>query len=1361
MAPFYVVSSVKTSNGTGGFFPSTTYDYTGMQAHAQGKGLLGFQKINVTDNLAGVKSVTTYNLFIQNNMYFFIYPADIKQYALSNNQLLSHTTNMLGVKNLVPGYSKVFYPVTTLSFTTQSDLNGTYIGSRKSLQSFSDIDEYGNSKKMTQLKSEWVWDINAANTAYTWCTTTENQYNQNDIQNWLVGRPTQTKITRYHNENGDHTDITRQDFAYYPSTAQQWPLLETVTTTPNGSELLTTQIVYDYDMFGNIIKETFRAPFDDELNDRITEYQYALDNGYDARFMTSKIVYAPGDFHQSYYFYNLASGNMTFHKDISGLETTFDYDGMGNHYATNHPDGNATKHYVNWSSGTSNPPPGAKYYTTDYKLISTLYHSWGLTITYYDALGRELRTVIENLDGTDVYVDKMYDNKGRLFKVSEPYFKGSPTTLFTIFSYDPIGRPETKTNTDGTIIKTTYNGRAITTTNMETGVWSTKTVNAAGIIDLSSDPSGTINNDYDGAGRLIQTHAANILTSIEYDEAGNRSKLIDPDAGTTETRFNAFGELKYQKDGQGNEYTMTYDAMGRLLSKSTSQGDLGSTGYQYENDKSHYGFGQVKEQSLTYPVADNQPFVFYDYIYDHLGRIVAMEESVGNQSFTFTYRYNPNHGQLEYTTYPSGYQVKHVYNHLGYFFQVVNNGTVLWQANEMNARGQLQAYDLGNGLTTYKYYNQYGYIASIYTPGVQMNSYIFDAASGNLTYQGDYLKTWAEYYGYDDDLLQSRLKSWTISSQINGSIDYLPNGNINKKSDVTTSLGQYDYVGAGPHAVTKVTGPTPQYLQKAKEQAITYTSFNKVKEITQQFYAPAVDRHRLKFAYGPDQARTKTEYFYVMVDGTEILRKTKYFVGKYEVEKDDAGNERKLHYIGAGDGIFAIVEIVNQGGAQIHYIHKNYLGSFDAITNSIGAVEERLSFDPWGRRRNPETGVVDDNIHSLFDRGFTGHQHLNEFGLINMNGRLYDPVLARFLSPDPYLQAPDNLLNHNRYSYALNNPMRYTDPSGEWIHLAIGAFIGGVINWAAHGAQFNAAGLGYFGVGALAGAMAAGIGAGIGGLVSGAGSFSFSVPSSLAQWGFLPGAAVGGAAGITNGVITGTGNSLVSGKNITESLVSGLNAAWKQGLTGAAIGGLSAGISGATHGRNFWTGDAKGSMYVNAERLSINVPEQRAELNTRGMQTTSHLARGKPTIEFGPLTSNARSYMDVANGYTGLNEVNNADGIYNLFQKPIGLNSCDPWCSGFANRVFSDVGVDGTGSGMARSWLDWGSSAMDPCKVIDPQYGMTAVFSRGANPLYGHVGLVVGQEGNNLLILGGNQGTPGAVNILPFSIDRLLDLRWW
>ena len=69
-------------------------------------------------------------------------------------------------------------------------------------------------------------------------------------------------------------------------------------------------------------------------------------------------------------------------------------------------------------------------------------------------------------------------------------------------------------------------------------------------------------------------------------------------------------------------------------------------------------------------------------------------------------------------------------------------------------------------------------------------------------------------------------------------------------------------------------------------------------------------------------------------------------------------------------------------------------------------------------------------VHSLFSRGYTGHEHLDAFNLINMNGRVYDPLLARFLSSDNVIQAPDFTQSYNRFSYCLNNPLLYTDPTG-------------------------------------------------------------------------------------------------------------------------------------------------------------------------------------------------------------------------------------------------------------------------------------------------------------------------------------------
>ena len=111
----------------------------------------------------------------------------------------------------------------------------------------------------------------------------------------------------------------------------------------------------------------------------------------------------------------------------------------------------------------------------------------------------------------------------------------------------------------------------------------------------------------------------------------------------------------------------------------------------------------------------------------------------------------------------------------------------------------------------------------------------------------------------------------------------------------------------------------------------------------------------------------------------------------------------------------------------MYYIFKDHQGSLAAVVH--GNTVERLSYDAWGRRRNP-IGFGYSNVTHTFDRGYTLHEHYDDFDLINMNGRLYDPVLGRMLSPDIAIQDEHNSQAYNRYSYCFNNPLRFTDPSG-------------------------------------------------------------------------------------------------------------------------------------------------------------------------------------------------------------------------------------------------------------------------------------------------------------------------------------------
>lgn len=161
-----------------------------------------------------------------------------------------------------------------------------------------------------------------------------------------------------------------------------------------------------------------------------------------------------------------------------------------------------------------------------------------------------------------------------------------------------------------------------------------------------------------------------------------------------------------------------------------------------------------------------------------------------------------------------------------------------------------------------------------------------------------------------------------------------------------------------------------------------------------------------------------------------------YIDGQYELDSGIAGTKEKL-YIG-GNYYTAVAVLVKEGtGAwNLYFICRDYLGSITHITDVNGTLKQELSYDAWGRLRNPANQQLysADSQPTLFlGRGYTGHEHLNEFGLINMNARLYDPVLGRFLSPDPYVQNPSSTQNLNRYSYCLNNPLRYNDPNGEFL----------------------------------------------------------------------------------------------------------------------------------------------------------------------------------------------------------------------------------------------------------------------------------------------------------------------------------------
>ena len=189
----------------------------------------------------------------------------------------------------------------------------------------------------------------------------------------------------------------------------------------------------------------------------------------------------------------------------------------------------------------------------------------------------------------------------------------------------------------------------------------------------------------------------------------------------------------------------------------------------------------------------------------------------------------------------------------------------------------------------------------------------------------------------------------------------------------------------------------------------------------------------MSVTYSPDgNINTKTDagsYAYDPSKQNAVTAITRYYSGSYE--KTITGSTvTETHYVSSPTGLVAI--LVKQGSAvQTYYVETDHLGSVTGIINTDKTYASRSSYDAWGRRRNPADWSY-NNIPTpvITDRGFTGHEHLDRFGLINMNGRMYDPVVGRFLGVDPVVQAPDYSQSFNGYSYCWNNPLKYTDPSG-------------------------------------------------------------------------------------------------------------------------------------------------------------------------------------------------------------------------------------------------------------------------------------------------------------------------------------------
>ncbi|PRQ06644.1 tRNA(Glu)-specific nuclease WapA precursor [Enhygromyxa salina] len=243
-----------------------------------------------------------------------------------------------------------------------------------------------------------------------------------------------------------------------------------------------------------------------------------------------------------------------------------------------------------------------------------------------------------------------------------------------------------------------------------------------------------------------------------------------------------------------------------------------------------------------------------------------------------------------------------------------------------------------------------------------------------------------------------------------------------------TDRGEYEYDADGRLAVADGSGHewdgNGNLLARtgARPATLAYTAFDKPAEL---------DGHAglIAFEYDADQDRV---YRYSEADARETI----YVTELYQRHRDELTGEIQHHYYVPGiERIVASVVDTDDGvnaTRTTHYLHVDHLGSTDTVSDELGVVEQRMSFDVWGKRRDAEDWSLPDEFAQLgaVNLGYTGHEAQEDGGLLNMGGRMYDPQLGRMAGADPFVVAPNSTQGWNRYAYVLNQPLSRTDPSG-------------------------------------------------------------------------------------------------------------------------------------------------------------------------------------------------------------------------------------------------------------------------------------------------------------------------------------------
>jgi RHS repeat-associated protein len=1057
-----VVTFIESSAPTAGNSPRSVnlnatskveYYYGEAKMQASGRGFLGFNKLKTVDTQTGITTVSTY----RQDFPFIGRPLTTVVYEENSNaaRILSRAVNDW-VFATPSGQSKL-YEVALHKATEESyDLvTGSLLQTTKTT---------------TLLVNDGTGNVDSVILTTTGADqesiqSTKNEYHPSEWDKRMGRLASTTVITQL---NGVQDSTKTVSFEYWPNGLLRKEIFEQGT----AEELITE---YIYDTKGNKTEISVTSSESQKTRTTINKYD---DNG---RYLVS----TTNDLSQKSEIVTRDPlyGFPTTVKGIDGNRNAIYYDSMGAEYLQT----NATGGWTRVESKRCNSgicPNGAQFFTL--KTMS----GGARTTEYFDSLGRTIRSSKVGFNGIDINVDTEYDNLGRIRFQSMPYYNDSSPAGWNKIDYDILGRVVKTTSPDGTYSTSSYNDYGTDIQNAE-GQHKLETRNGLGqLVEVQDELGGKIQYTYNHQGNLLTatTLADNKSVTVKmcYDRLGRKTAMLDPDKGgfkasstncptPEETplgwwtyKYNAFGELTDQRDAKGQTSHMEYDQIGRMVKRTDKEANGAIDAHtRWYFDKDIEGNGSSVTQGKLMTVVMSMDGSEHcsgsnhctTYSYDNAGRLtdslVLLPNDATGYISSIRYdalgrpfeEYDALNGNVIGT---SGVQTQ--YNDYGYAYRKVDiapvdgSSGVLSEIKAMNEAGQVTEEYRGNGLTSVNTYDTYtGFLERQFTASalqlsaIQDNTYQWDSI-GNLKSRlnksanvgGSSAKNNAESFCYDNLNRLIKTESGIASNNPNCSgiqdTEYDGFGNITYKKGV----GNYTYgSNAGPHAVTgTATDGSYGYDNNGNQisgagRELYYTSYDMVKRVTKA-------GNSIEFSYGPGRDRWQRK------DVKNGVTTTTTYLGA--VERIESGNSLEWKR-SVGGVVFTYTIDLSTGlfKNSTAYLYGDHLGSTDVITDALGTVTHAMSFDAWGSRRNGENWTenfyfselsLSGFIQPITQRGFTGHEMLDDMGIIHMNGRIYDSRLGRFLQADPIVDGATNTQGYNRYSYLHNNPLNAMDPSG-------------------------------------------------------------------------------------------------------------------------------------------------------------------------------------------------------------------------------------------------------------------------------------------------------------------------------------------